>query len=86
MSFGGNLSDVVVAGGALLLLFLTWFCMRYDYGDMSIRKRAHRFPPSPPTNTIMGHRLPKKKCALCSFRIINRVIVMLMYQSFTAPF
>lgn len=86
MSFDGNVFGVVAAGGALLLLFVTWSRMRYDYGDMSVRERAYRFPPSPPTNTIMGHHLPEKKCALFAFRIISGVIIMLIYRLFTAPF
>ena len=48
---------VVLVGG--ILLFLSWSRLRY--GNKSLGKR---FPPSPPVNTLTGHRLPAERYVL----------------------
>jgi hypothetical protein len=83
MPFDGDVTVfyVVLAGGTLLFVYLSWSRLRYD--DESIRKRPYGFPPSPPTNTIMGHRLPTKKSVIFSLRVIDRVAnVSIVYSSF----
>ena len=76
MSLDGDVTMfyVVLAGGTLLFIYLSWSLLRYDH-------KSNGFPPSPPTNTIMGHRLPTKKCVLRVFspRVIDRVFSMPMY-------